>query len=99
MCNITHCNVVCHAYVPIVQYLDTRIFTNWFACTILTINCPQFCQWWELINDMEPIIGKYWMPGSASAAMARAILCHPDSKEEVHMDALHRASTFYLQST
>lgn len=49
--------------------------------------------------DMEPVIGKYWTPGSASAAMARAILCHQDIKEEVRTDALRRASTFRPRST
>ncbi|KAF8429374.1 hypothetical protein L210DRAFT_931022 [Boletus edulis BED1] len=38
----------------------------------------EFCRWWEPLIDMVPVIGKYWTPGSPSAAMVRAILCHRD---------------------
>lgn len=38
--------------------------------------------------DMALTIGKYWSPGSESAAMVRAIQCHHDIKEMDHSGAV-----------
>lgn len=42
--------------------------------------------------DMVPVIGKYWTPGSASAAMIRAIQCHPDIQELQRKTAVQEVS-------
>lgn len=44
--------------------------------------------------DMVPVIGKYWTPGSASAAMGRAIMCHRDVEENERDMVLLKVSTF-----
>ncbi|KAG6369867.1 hypothetical protein JVT61DRAFT_13428 [Boletus reticuloceps] len=50
----------------------------------------EFCRWWDPMIDMVPVIGKFWTPGSASAAMVRAILCHPDIRPHSRTSAVHR---------
>ncbi|KAF8122099.1 hypothetical protein EV363DRAFT_1301405 [Boletus edulis] len=42
----------------------------------------EFCCWWEPFIEMVPIIGKYWRPGSPSAAAVRAIRGHSDIEEK-----------------
>lgn len=42
--------------------------------------------------DMVPAIGKYWTPGSASAAMIRAIQCHRDIQDSERQMAVRNVS-------
>ena len=51
--------------------------------------CPQFCRWWKPLIDMVPVIGKYWLPGSSSAAMVRALLHHHDLSDIDCSIAIH----------
>ncbi|KAF8123156.1 hypothetical protein EV363DRAFT_1102171, partial [Boletus edulis] len=57
---------------------------------VITEALLEFCRWWEPMIDMVPIIGKYWCPGSASAAMVRSILCHRDIVENKRTAAVKR---------
>ncbi|KAF8431107.1 hypothetical protein L210DRAFT_3508067 [Boletus edulis BED1] len=48
----------------------------------------EFCCWWEPFIEMVPIIGKYWRPGSPSAAAVRAIRGHSDIEEKRRSQAV-----------
>lgn len=52
-----------------------------FNCSLAHVLNIQFCRWWEPFVDMETVIGKYWKPGSASAAAIRAVYGHREIKD------------------
>ncbi|KAF8124615.1 hypothetical protein EV363DRAFT_1132290, partial [Boletus edulis] len=66
----------------VVPFMSREVFGH-MAKRLEVIDAPllEFCRWWEPLIDMVPAIGTYWAPGSASAAMVRAVQCHREIKE------------------
>ncbi|KAF8432328.1 hypothetical protein L210DRAFT_3763940 [Boletus edulis BED1] len=62
---------------------------------VIDHSLKEFCCWWEPFVEMVPIIGKYWKPGSPSAAAIRAIRGHGDIEEKRRPYAL-RAIVFII---
>lgn len=53
---------------------------------------PQFSRWWEPMIDTVPVLGKIWRPGSATAALVRAVLCNRDIVDKQRETAVHKVS-------
>ncbi|KAG6371987.1 hypothetical protein JVT61DRAFT_9005 [Boletus reticuloceps] len=75
----------------LVPFMSRSVYTH-MVTHLERIDQPlkEFCRWWDPLINMVTALGKYWVPGSESAAMVRAILCHRDIANTNRPMAVHR---------